>query len=129
VMTGHPEPDSFSVRLAALQPLQRKAPGGGRYQGSRSGARARHGGGQAVLVCHSMGGLIARWFAEKEGGAPLIRSLITIGTPHRGSLNSSHARQRPEPGIGRSESADVVRPEPAVSTSSSPHASSRTAAA
>jgi pimeloyl-ACP methyl ester carboxylesterase len=41
-----------------------------------------------VLVCHSMGGLIARWFAEKEGGAELIRAHISIGTPHRGSLNA-----------------------------------------
>lgn len=41
-----------------------------------------------VLVCHSMGGLIARWFAEKEGGADSIRAMITIATPHRGALNS-----------------------------------------
>ncbi|MBL8293177.1 MAG: hypothetical protein JNN08_15125 [Bryobacterales bacterium] len=41
-----------------------------------------------VLIAHSMGGLVARWFAEQEGGAELIRALITIGTPHRGSLNA-----------------------------------------
>jgi pimeloyl-ACP methyl ester carboxylesterase len=54
-----------------------------------------------VLVCHSMGGLIARWFAEQEGGAPRIRSLITIGTPHRGSLNAVVTLANGlEPGIG-----------------------------
>ena len=41
-----------------------------------------------VLVGHSMGGLVARWFAEQEGGAEYIRALITVGTPHRGSLSA-----------------------------------------
>ena len=41
-----------------------------------------------ILICHSMGGLVARWFAEQEGGAELIRSIITIGTPHRGAANA-----------------------------------------
>jgi pimeloyl-ACP methyl ester carboxylesterase len=46
------------------------------------------GDAKLVLVCHSMGGLIGRWFAEKEGGVDLIRAMITIGTPHRGAANS-----------------------------------------
>ena len=41
-----------------------------------------------ILICHSMGGLVARWFAEQEGGAPDIRAIVTIGTPHRGSLKA-----------------------------------------
>ncbi|MFD4676128.1 esterase/lipase family protein [Lentzea sp. NPDC058450] len=41
-----------------------------------------------VLVCHSMGGLVGRWFLDHEGGAEITRSLITIGTPHRGSVNA-----------------------------------------
>jgi pimeloyl-ACP methyl ester carboxylesterase len=45
-------------------------------------------GAKLVLVCHSMGGLVARWFAEKEGGADRIRAIITIGTPFRGAPNS-----------------------------------------
>ena len=54
-----------------------------------------------VLVCHSMGGLIARWFAEKEDGASRIRAIITIGTPHRGSLKSlATLANGLEPGIG-----------------------------
>jgi len=36
------------------------------------------------LVCHSMGGLVARYFLEHLGGAEITRRLITIATPHRG---------------------------------------------
>ena len=65
--------------------------------------RTQAGMGEAklVLICHSMGGLIARWFAEQEGGAELIRALITIGTPHRGALKALiHLVNGLEPGIG-----------------------------
>jgi hypothetical protein len=41
-----------------------------------------------VFVCHSMGGLVARWYLECEGGAELTRKLITFGTPYRGALNA-----------------------------------------
>jgi pimeloyl-ACP methyl ester carboxylesterase len=41
-----------------------------------------------VFVCHSMGGLIARWYIEHEGGAENTRKLITLGTPHRGALSA-----------------------------------------
>lgn len=55
--------------------------------------RWRAQGGQytdahVVFVCHSMGGLIARWYIEKCGGAELTRKLITIGTPWRGAAKS-----------------------------------------
>jgi pimeloyl-ACP methyl ester carboxylesterase len=41
-----------------------------------------------ILVGHSMGGLIARYFVEKLGGWKDTRALFTLGTPHRGSLNA-----------------------------------------
>lgn len=37
------------------------------------------------FICHSMGGLVARWFTEVLGGRELTRQIITIGTPHRGA--------------------------------------------
>ncbi|MBN2288677.1 MAG: SUMF1/EgtB/PvdO family nonheme iron enzyme [Candidatus Glassbacteria bacterium] len=38
-----------------------------------------------VLICHSMGGLVGRyWMEENEGGSRVVR-IITCGTPHRGS--------------------------------------------
>ncbi len=41
-----------------------------------------------VFVCHSMGGLVARWYVEMEGGAEVTRRLVTLGTPYRGALNA-----------------------------------------
>jgi hypothetical protein len=41
-----------------------------------------------IFVCHSMGGLIARWFLEVLGGHELTRTLITIGTPYQGAVNA-----------------------------------------
>lgn len=41
-----------------------------------------------VLIGHSMGGLVARWFLECLGGKTVTRRLITLGTPYRGSINA-----------------------------------------
>lgn len=37
------------------------------------------------VVAHSMGGLVARWFIEKEGGNKVVRRLVMLGTPNGGS--------------------------------------------
>jgi pimeloyl-ACP methyl ester carboxylesterase len=52
--------------------------------------RASQGAADArlVLIGHSMGGLISRYFLECLGGWQHTRALITLGTPHRGSLNA-----------------------------------------
>lgn len=42
-----------------------------------------------VLIAHSMGGLVARYFLQNAAGpelSPLIRGLCTLGTPHGGTL-------------------------------------------
>lgn len=41
-----------------------------------------------VLIGHSMGGLVARYFLECLDGWKDTRLLITFGTPYRGSLNA-----------------------------------------
>ncbi|HEX4782112.1 MAG TPA: alpha/beta fold hydrolase [Usitatibacter sp.] len=46
------------------------------------------GSEQLALVCHSMGGLAAREYLCRHG-AGRVRKLVTIATPHRGTL---HAR-------------------------------------
>jgi len=41
-----------------------------------------------IFICHSMGGLVARWYIEKENGAEFTRKLVTLGTPYRGALKA-----------------------------------------
>jgi triacylglycerol esterase/lipase EstA (alpha/beta hydrolase family) len=48
---------------------------------------AATGAAQVVLVAHSMGGLVARAYLRRYGGAK-VRRLITIGTPHKGSMHA-----------------------------------------
>lgn len=37
------------------------------------------------IVAHSMGGLISRWFIEREGGNQIVQHLVMLGTPNGGS--------------------------------------------
>ena len=48
---------------------------------------AATGAARVVLVCHSMGGLVARAYLRRFG-AEKVRTVITIGTPHRGSVHA-----------------------------------------
>ena len=52
--------------------------------------RDRSGNTEAklILIGHSMGGLVARYFVEVLGGWRATRMLVTFGTPYRGSLNA-----------------------------------------
>jgi len=52
---------------------------------------AQSGPMQAVLVGHSMGGLVARAFMRRHGDAAVAR-LITLGTPHDGTVLARHVR-------------------------------------
>jgi pimeloyl-ACP methyl ester carboxylesterase len=54
-----------------------------RWKQSSGNANAR-----LILVAHSMGGLVSRYFLEVLGGWERTRALITFGTPYRGALNS-----------------------------------------
>ena len=38
-----------------------------------------------VLVGHSLGGLIARWYVEELGGAVRVDGVVTLATPHGGT--------------------------------------------
>ena len=38
------------------------------------------------VVGHSLGGLIARYHLQRQGGDRRMESLVTLGTPHQGSL-------------------------------------------
>jgi triacylglycerol lipase len=45
-------------------------------------------GGRVDLVCHSLGGLVARVYLQELGGARRVDRCITLGTPHRGTYNA-----------------------------------------
>ncbi|MEV4049635.1 hypothetical protein AB0J55_00470 [Amycolatopsis sp. NPDC049688] len=45
----------------------------------------RVGNRQVIVIAHSMGGVVARWWWAVLGGHRICRSLITVGTPHRGA--------------------------------------------
>lgn len=47
--------------------------------------RARTGASKVDLVGHSQGGLLARAYVKDVAGASEVDSLITLGTPHRGT--------------------------------------------
>ena len=69
-------------RVAARK-LQRES------QGWLDAARRRGAADpKLVLVAHSMGGLVSRYFIECMEGWKVTRRLITFGTPYRGSLNA-----------------------------------------
>jgi pimeloyl-ACP methyl ester carboxylesterase len=70
-----------------------------------------------VFVCHSMGGLVARWFLEALGGKEHTRRLITIGTPHRGSIEALVRLSNGfHPGFGplRMNLTEIIRTLPSV---------------
>lgn len=52
------------------------------------GQRQRHPDARLVIIGHSMGGLVARYFIEVLGGWRDTRMLVTLGTPHRGSVKA-----------------------------------------
>lgn len=62
----------------------------------------RETGSAPLLVCHSMGGLVARaWLGSVAGADARVHRVFTIGTPHRGTwlarfsrtVNAMHMRQ------------------------------------
>jgi hypothetical protein len=42
-----------------------------------------------ILICHSMGGIVARLFLELLDGWKVTRKLVTFGTPYSGSVNAA----------------------------------------
>jgi hypothetical protein len=69
------------------------------------------------FICHSMGGLAARWFTEVLGGQELTRQLITIGTPYRGAAGAVVKLSNGfDPGFGpiKIQLTDILRSLPAA---------------
>jgi triacylglycerol esterase/lipase EstA (alpha/beta hydrolase family) len=47
---------------------------------------AQTGHDRVHVVGHSLGGLIARYYVQRQGGDRRVDSLVTLGTPHQGSV-------------------------------------------
>ena len=64
-------------------------------------------GGRIDLICHSMGGLVARFYVQFLGGERRVDRLITLATPHQGTYLSAYlpsplvAQLRPESALLR----------------------------
>jgi len=56
--------------------------------GLKSYLRSHVRGGEIDLVCHSLGGLVARSYLQELGGARRVNRCITLGTPHFGTYNA-----------------------------------------
>jgi pimeloyl-ACP methyl ester carboxylesterase len=57
-------------------------------RGLRDFLRREIRGGRIDLVCHSLGGLVARLYLQELGGARRVDRCITLGTPHHGTYNA-----------------------------------------
>ncbi len=56
--------------------------------GLRESLRTEVRGGRIDLVCHSLGGVVARFYLQELGGARRVDRCITLGTPHLGTYNA-----------------------------------------
>jgi triacylglycerol lipase len=79
--------DGFDVYLitlgnAAMQDIKISA---GELQTFVDGVLAKTGASKVDVVCHSEGGLVARYYIKNLGGAAKVDDLVTISTPHRGT--------------------------------------------
>ncbi len=61
-----------------------------RIEARLAAIQAGAGGQAVVLVCHSMGGLAARAYLRKYG-ASRVAGLVTLGTPHSGTVLANTA--------------------------------------
>lgn len=62
------------------QLIERKLPQWREYSGAKDA--------KVILLAHSMGGLVARYYLEVLQGWQDCRALVTFGTPYRGSVNA-----------------------------------------
>jgi triacylglycerol lipase len=80
--------------------------------------RERTGAEKVHIVGHSLGGMIARYYVQRMGGSAAVDTLVTLGSPHAGTLAAYMlptplARQL-RPGSELLE--ELARPAPGCST-------------
>lgn len=50
--------------------------------------RTETGADKVHIVGHSLGGVIARYYVQRMGGSAVVDTLVTLGSPHRGTLTA-----------------------------------------
>jgi triacylglycerol lipase len=55
----------------------------------------RTGYEQIHVIGHSLGGLIARYYVQRQGGDARVHTLVTLGTPHQGTVLAQAGRLLP----------------------------------
>ncbi|MEW5945654.1 MAG: hypothetical protein AB1742_05595 [bacterium] len=80
------EVHKIALGAAALQDIRTSA---AELRDFVSVVLARTGAAKADVVCHSEGGLVARYYVQNLGGSPFVDDLVTISTPHRGTIVAS----------------------------------------
>jgi triacylglycerol lipase len=50
--------------------------------------RERTGAEKVHIVGHSLGGMIARYYVQRMGGSAAVDTLVTLGSPHTGTLTA-----------------------------------------
>ena len=58
----------------------------GQVEAAAAALCAATGARQFIIVAHSMGGLVARAWLRSAAGAPRLARLITLGSPHHGTV-------------------------------------------
>lgn len=89
-------------RVAARR-LQRLA------EGWLAHRRKTYAEAKLILVAHSMGGLISRYYIEVLGGWRDVRTLVTFGTPYRGSVQAVVSLVQGVPGLSFLGLAELCR--------------------
>lgn len=69
----------------------------------------RSGSAQAIIVAHSMGGLVARAYLREHGG-DRVAAVITLGTPHHGTALASFGYGLNAQQMCRAGAAAAARP-------------------
>jgi len=80
--------DVYRVTLSegGLQDVKKSA---AELQAFIAGVTSKTGVAKVDVVCHSEGGLVARYYIKNLGGAANVDDLVTISTPHRGTVVST----------------------------------------
>ncbi|MFD3550272.1 esterase/lipase family protein [Streptomyces sp. NPDC058655] len=81
--------------------------------------RERTGQERVDLVGHSLGGLIGRYYVQRLGGDTLVRTLVTLGTPHCGTRAAPFMNAHPlvrQMRPGSEVLAELAEPAPGCAT-------------